>query len=244
MAFRSGNPSLNAKTFQNITRDSSNGVMTLNGTVNKVGILLTIVIVVAGLTMIFLPPTLLLPIMIVGALGGLIMALGTTFNKVKAPVTAPIYALFEGLFLGAVSSMYNSAYEGIVMQAIILTFGIFGSLLLVYKTGLIKPSENFKLGIAAATGGIAVFYVITLVMGLFGANTGFMHSSSLMSIGISAVIVIIAAMNLVLDFDFIEDACEMGLPKHMEWYGAFGLIVTLVWLYVEILRLLSKLRRR
>ncbi len=244
MAFRSGNPTLNAKTFQELTRDSDSAVMTLDGTVNKVGILLLTVILSAGVVMFGASPAQVPLIAGVGGIGGFIMALITIFNKKNAAITAPIYAVLEGLFLGAISSMYAQAYEGIVTQAVVLTFGIFASLLFAYKSKLIKATENFKLGIVAATGGIAMLYVVSMIMGIFGHPIAVLHSSSPMGIAISAVIVIIAALNLVLDFDFIEAGCDQGAPKYMEWYGAFGLIVTLVWLYLEILRLLSKLRNR
>ena len=140
--------------------------------------------------------------------------------------------------------IFNSAYPGIVTQAVALTFGTLFALLLAYRSGLIKPTENFKLGIVAATGGIFFFYLVTMILGFFGVDMSFMRGSSTLSIGISAVVVVIAALNLVLDFDFIENGSEQGLPKYMEWYGAFGLMVTLIWLYIEILHLLSKLRER
>ncbi len=244
MALRSGNPTLNSKTFQDITRDSEGAVMTLDGTVNKVGILLTTVILIAGAVMFAAPPAMYGTFMAVGGIGGFIMALITIFNKEKAGVTAPIYAAFEGLFLGGLSAMYAFAYNGIVQQAVVLTFGIFFSLLLAYKSKLIKATENFKLGVAAATGGIVILYLSSFIMSLFGIQIPMLHSAGPVGIAISGVIVVIAALNLVLDFDFIEYGCDSGAPKYMEWYGAFGLIVTLVWLYVEILRLLSKLRSR
>ena len=168
----------------------------------------------------------------------------TIFKKNFAPISAPVYAAFEGLFLGALSMIFNSAYPGIVTQAVALTFGTLFALLLAYRSDLIKPTENFKLGIVAATGGIFFFYLVTMILSLFGMNMSFMRGSSTLSIGISAVVVVIAALNLVLDFDFIESGSEQGLPKYMEWYGAFGLMVTLIWLYIEILHLLSKLRER
>ena len=158
----------------------------------------------------------------------------------------PIYAILEGGALGGISFMYNSLYDGIVTNAIFLTIGILLSLLTAYRSGYIKPTENFKLGIFAATGGIAIVYLINFVMGFFGSSMGIMQidNASPMSIGFSVVVVIIAALNLVLDFDFIEEGAEKGAPKYMEWYGAFGLLVTLIWLYLEILRLLAKLNSR
>lgn len=174
------------------------------------------------------------------------MAIVTVFKKEWAPITVPLYAILEGGLLGGISFMYNSLYDGIVTDAIFLTVGILLSLLVAYRSGYIKPTENFKLGIFAATGGIAIVYLINFVMGFFGSSMGVMQidNASPMSIGFSAVVVIIAALNLVLDFDFIEEGAEKGAPKYMEWYGAFGLLVTLIWLYLEILRLLAKLNSR
>ncbi len=243
MAFRSGNPALSAKTFQEVTKSSSKEVMTLSGTVNKVGILLFLVIAVAGTVMVT-KPSYMPMLSIVGVIGGLITGIITIFNKSKAAVTAPVYAVFEGLFLGSISTFFEARYPGIVSQAITLTFGVFICLLLAYKSRLIKPTENFKLGVVAATGGIALVYIGSMIMGLFGQPLTILTSASPISIAISVFIVIIAALNLVLDFDFIEEGCEQGVPKYMEWYGAFGLLVTLVWLYIEILRLLAKLRDR
>ena len=161
-----------------------------------------------------------------------------------AGVTGPLYALCEGLFLGGISAVLERQYPGIVPQAVALTFGTLFCLLLAYKSRLINPSENFKLGIVAATGGICVVYLLSIILGFFGIHFSLIHGSGPAGILFSGFVVVIAALNLVLDFDFIEDACARGMPKYMEWYAAFGLIVTLVWLYVEILRLLSKLRDR
>ena len=178
-----------------------------------------------------------------GAIGGLVLAIVTAFKKEWSPVTAPLYALVEGFFLGAISALYNHLYEGIVLQAVMLTFGIMFALLFAYRSGLIKATENFKLGVAAATGGIALIYIATIVLGLFGIKIPYIHDSGLIGIGFSLFVVVVASLNLVMDFDFIESGVEAGAPKYMEWYGAFGLMVTLVWLYLELLRLLSKLRR-
>jgi len=185
------------------------------------------------------------PWMIGGAIGGLIFGLITAFKPTAAPYTAPVYAALEGLFLGGISALFELMYPGIVVQAVALTFGTLGALLLAYTSGLIKPTENFKLGITAATGAIFLVYMVSMVMNMFGSGgIGFIHDSGPIGIGFSVVVVIIAALNLVLDFDFIESGAKRGAPKYMEWYGAFGLLVTLVWLYLEILRLLSKLRSR
>lgn len=244
MAFRSGNPALNARTFQEVTINDANDVMTLEGTVNKVGILLLTVILIAGFIMFAAPASIIMPAWGIGIVGSLATGIVLAFNKTKAGVIAPIYAVFEGLFLGGLSKFAEALYPGIVTQAVILTFGIFIALLVAYKSKLIKPSENFKLGLTAAIGGIGIFYLANFVMSMFGHGFAIMSSNSTLGIAINGVIVVIAALTLVLDFDFIEEGCEQGAPKYMEWYGAYGLLVSLVWLYVEILRLLMKLQSR
>ena len=220
----------------------SGETMTLNGTVNKTAISLLILFACAFYTY----QTANTSFIWIGLIGGLVAAIVTIFKKEWAPYTVPVYAILEGLALGGVSAIYDSLYTGIVQQAIFLTFGIFAALLFAYKTRIIKPTENFKLGIFAATAGIGVVYLISFVMSMFGSGLSIMNpqNASLMSIGFSLFVVVIASLNLVLDFDFIEEASEMGLPKYMEWYGAFGLLVTLIWLYLEILRLLAKLNSR
>ena len=159
-------------------------------------------------------------------------------------MTAPAYALLEGVVLGTFSALLEMRYPGIAIQAVTLTFGVLFALLLAYRSGLVRATENFKLGVFAATGGIAIFYLIEFVLGFFHVQFTTINSSSPIGIGFSFVVVIVAALNLVLDFDFIENGARAGAPKYMEWYGAFGLLVTLVWLYFEILRLLSKMRSR
>jgi uncharacterized YccA/Bax inhibitor family protein len=238
-SFRSGNPSLNKNTFKSFTASSENQ-MTLDGTVNKTGISLLILMLTATYTWNSPSPGL----MIVGGIGGFIVAMITIFKRHLSPITVPIYAALEGLMLGGVSMMFEQLYPGIVSQAIFLTFGILASLLIAYKSGFIKPTENFKLGVAAATGGIAIIYMISWVMSFWGGSIPLIHSSSTFGILFSVGVIIIAALNLVLDFDFIEQGAQMGAPKYMEWYGAFGLMVTLIWLYLEILRLLAKLNSR
>lgn len=239
---RSANPALNKNTFSSSLSFTAKNSMTLDGTVTKTGILLLLVIFFASFTWTQTQST--LPLVIIGLVGGLILALITTFKQHLAPWTAPLYAVCEGLFLGGISATFEAMYPGIVVNAVSLTFGILFALLLAYKSGMIKPTENFKLGIAAATGGIFLVYLLNLVLGFFGTQIPLLHSSGPIGIGISLFIVVIAALNLVLDFDFIEDGVEKGMPKYMEWYGAFGLVVTLVWLYLEILHLLAKLRSR
>lgn len=249
---RSGNPALNDKVFETRSTALEAGqTMTIQGTVNKTGILLILVVVSASYTwrMFFnaggeYPAAAVAPYMIGGAIGGFVFALITIFKKDWAMITAPIYAVLEGLFLGGISAVFEAQYPGIASQAVGLTFGILFSLLLVYKSGLIKVTENFKLGIVAATGGIFLVYVVSMVLGFFGIGVPLIHSSGTVGILFSLFVVVIASLNLVLDFDFIENGAEHGAPKYMEWYGAFGLIVTLVWLYLEILRLLAKLQSR
>jgi uncharacterized YccA/Bax inhibitor family protein len=168
----------------------------------------------------------------------------TCFKPQWASITGPLYAIAEGLFVGALSALCETMVPGIALQAVLLTLGVFLALLAAYSMRLIKATENFKLGIVAATGGICLVYIASMVLGMFGINIPYIHESGLIGIGFSVVVVIIAALNLVLDFDFIENGCTHGAPKYMEWYAAFGLLVTLVWLYVEILRLLMKLAAR
>ncbi len=249
---RSGNPVLGDSTFLDVGSGrvvtGSADAMSINGTVNKTGILLALLVASAAFTWDkaggVQGTAAVLPWLMTGAIGGLIVALITVFKKTWAPVTAPIYALLEGLFIGGFSAMMEARYPGIVLQAVGLTFGTLASLLVAYRSGLIRATENFKLGVVAATGGIALLYLVDIGMGFFGHSIGFIHESSLMGIGFSVVVVIIAAMNLVLDFDFIKRGVEQGAPRYMEWFGAFALMVTLVWLYLEILRLLSKLNSR
>jgi len=250
---RSGNPALKESTFLDLASgevirgDSS--AMTLNGTVNKTGLLLLLSVITAAFAwnqIEFTPqgPVGAMPYLLGGAIGGLVFALVTTFKKEWAPVTAPLYALVEGLFLGAISAIYNARFEGIVLQAVLLTFGTLFALLFAYRSGLIRATENFKLGVVAATGGIALVYLASIVLGFFDIRIPMIHESGIVGIGFSLFVVVIAALNLVLDFDFIETGVEHRAPKYMEWYGAFGLMVTLVWLYVEFLRLLAKLQSR
>jgi len=181
---------------------------------------------------------------IIGALGGLLVCVVICLKKEWAAGLAPVYAILQGLFLGLISAITDRVYTGIVAQAVMLTFGTFCALLAAYTTGMIKPSEKFKLGIVAATGGIALVYLISIVLRLLGMHMPLIHQSGVIGIAFSAFVVVIAALNLVLDFDFVENGCENRAPQYFEWYAAFGLMVTLVWLYVEILRLLSKLRSR
>ena len=240
---RSGNPALSKKTFENLI-SSSNGVMTLDGAINKTAISMGILLLAAYYTY----SNAIIDYVIIGFVGGFIVALVTIFKKEWSATTVPIYALLEGLALGGISKIYADAFEpGIVPQAIMLTLGILFSLLFAYKSKIIKATENFKLGIFAATAGIGIVYLISFLMSMFGSGgLPVMNpaNSSMLSIGFSLFVVIIASLNLVMDFDFIENGAANGAPKYMEWYGAFGLMVTLIWLYLEILRLLAKLSSR
>jgi uncharacterized YccA/Bax inhibitor family protein len=244
---RTSNPALNTKAFENLGIGTGKA-MTLNGTVNKTGFLLVCAIATAAWTWhLYLNSAnsnLAMGLGLVGVIGGLIAAVVTIFKKTWAPVTAPIYALLEGLILGGISASFETRYPGIAIQAVSLTFGTLFVLLLAYRSGLIPVTNNFRLGVVAATGGIAVFYLLTMVLGFFGVHFGKVFGSGLIGIVFSVVVVIVAALNLVLDFDFVESGVRAGAPKYMEWYAAFGLMVTLIWLYMEILRLLSKLRDR
>tara|TARA_B100000927_G_scaffold285464_1_gene275589 strand:+ start:180 stop:926 length:747 start_codon:yes stop_codon:yes gene_type:complete len=244
ISYRSGNPALTSSSFDSTIDNSTSQVMTLDGAVNKtilcLGLLLTSGIYSFRNYEIWM--SLIWPLVIVG----FIVALITIFKKTWSPVTAPIYAVVEGLALGAISMGFEKMFPGIAFQAIYLTCGIFLTLLFLYKFRIINATENFKLGLVAATGGIFLVYLTSFIMSFFGASIPIMNplNGSIISIGFSLFVVVIAALNLVLDFDFIEEGAENGAPKYMEWYSAFGLMVTLVWLYLEILKLLSKLRSR
>jgi len=220
---RTANPALNAGTFTDFGTVTRGTTMTLQGTVQKTGALLILVMVSGAYTWsIQRAGGNTAPWVLTGALGGLIVGLITAFKKTWSPVTAPIYAILEGLFLGAISAALEAKFKGIVFSAISLTAGTLLALLMAYQSRLIKATENFKLGIFAATGGIMFIYVIGMIMGLFGVRMPYIHESGMIGIGFSVFVVIIAALNLVLDFDFIEQGAQQGAPKYMEWYGAFG----------------------
>ncbi|MCG3128403.1 MAG: hypothetical protein CHACPFDD_03291 [Phycisphaerae bacterium] len=241
---RSGNPTLNEKTFDGLSVTREGDVMTLQGTINKTAILLGLCVLAAAFTwqrFYAAGFAAAQPWMIGGALAGFIVAMITSFSMTSAPITAPIYAVLEGLALGGISAMFEARFPGIVIPAISLTFGTMGCLLVAYTSGLIRATENFKLGVFAATGAIALYYVVSIVCNLFGVTVPLIHSAGPMGIAFSLIVVGIAALNLVLDFDLIENGVRRGAPKYMEWYASFGLMVTLVWLYLEILRLLAKM---
>ena len=240
---KSGNPALSKKTFDDL-KSKTGEIMTLDGAVNKIAMSLAILLFAAYYTY----TNALMSFIGVGFGGGFIVALVTIFKKEWAPITVPIYAILEGLALGSFSKLFADIFEpGIVPQAISLTLGILIALLFAYKTKIIKVTENFKLGLFAATAGIAVVYLISFLISFFG-GTGLPimnpRNASMLSIGFSLFVVVIASLNLVMDFDFIEKGVENSAPKYMEWYSAFGLLLTLIWLYVEILRLLAKLSSR
>jgi uncharacterized YccA/Bax inhibitor family protein len=239
---RTGNPALTNDAFSSVRTDESTDIMTTQGTTNKCFILLFLVLLTAS--WVWSNPLALLPLFWPAMIGGFIVAMVTIFKKEWAPVTAPIYALLEGVILGGISAFFERAYPGVVMQAVGLTFGTLFSMLLIYKSGLIKVTDNFRFGVFAATGGIALYYFVSIILGFFRIQAPLIYDSGLLGIGFSLFVVFIAALNLVLDFDFIEQGSQMGVPKYMEWYGAFGLMVTLIWLYMEILRLLAKTKRR
>lgn len=251
--FKSGNPTLAENKFKSTVLDqvvSPDNAMTVNGTLQKFGFLFLMVLSTAfyawkeyaeggtnALTFIY-----------VGAFGGLGVAILLMFKKEWAPYLAPLYALLEGLFVGAISAYYSNAFAavapGIVLNAVGLTFGTAIAMYLLYSFKIIKATEKFKSVIITATAGIAIFYLIAIALGFFGIQIPFLHEGSAIGIGFSVFVVALAALNLILDFDMIERGAELGAPKYMEWYGAFGLLVTIVWLYLEILRLLSKISKR
>jgi len=246
---RTSNPALRAETFD-ISGEAASSTMTVMGAVHKTGLLVFLVFASAYWIWQQFPPAGgaaaagVYPWLIGSAIGGGVVGLVTVFQKRWAVVTGPIYALLEGVFLGGVSALFEASFPGIAIQAVGLTAGTLFALLLAYRSGLIAATENFKLGVTAATGAIMLVYLASWVLGMFGVRMPFLHDNGIVGIGISMVIVVVAALNLVLDFDFIEKGEEKKAPKYMEWYAAFGLLVTLVWLYLEILRLLAKLRGR
>lgn len=247
--FKSGNPALKESTFQNTIVTDLTQVMTVRGTLNKFGFLFLMVMATAFYSWKeFAEGGNVQPLILTGAIGGLIVALIITFKKEWAPYLAPAYALLEGLFVGAISAYYNFAFAEkapfIIVTAVGLTFGTAIAMYLLYSARIIRATQKFKAIIFTATMGIAIFYLITMVLRMFGMDVPFIHEGSTFGIIFSLFVVAIAALNLILDFDMIEKGAEAGAPKYMEWYGAFGLLVTIVWLYLEILRLLAKLSSR
>lgn len=246
--YQSGNPTLTEKIFSKSIDRSNQGVMTVRGAINKFGFLMLMVIAGAAYTWnlydSFKIPT-MQTFMMVGAFGGMITAFVIIFKPKWAGYLSPLYGLLEGFFIGGISALVNAAfaqkYPGIVLQAVGLTFGVALAMFLLYNFRIIKATQKFKSIIIASTLGIGIFYLITLVLSMFHVNMPFMYNASPLGIGISLFVVAIAALNLILDFDMIEQGAEMGAPKYMEWYGAFGLLITIVWLYIEMLKLLSRI---
>lgn len=260
-----------AADFSPVTADGlRSSAMTLQGAVNKTFILLTLcaatavfawarIIPASAVTDGVIAPEAVgnpMPWVLGGGIGGLVVAIVLCMSPKRAPVLAPAYALLEGCFVGGVSAFY-ALYAGgktigggltldyaIILQAGLLTFGILAALLIAYTSRIIKPTENFKLGVAAATGGIFLVFMATWILQMFGVGVPMLYSSGPIGIGFAGFVVLIASLNLVLDFDFIEEGVARGAPKHMEWFAGFGLLVTLVWLYVSLLRLLSLLQSR
>jgi uncharacterized YccA/Bax inhibitor family protein len=250
--FKSGNPALSEKRFKDtvlhdvVTHDNA---MTVNGTLQKFGFLFLMVMGTAFFSWReFYNGTDVMPLILTGAIGGLVVAIVLMFKKEWAPFLAPAYALLEGLFVGGISAYYSYAFAeqapGIVLNAVGLTFGTAIAMYLLYSFRIIKATAKFKAIVITATAGIAIFYVIAFALSFFGIQIPFLHEGSAMGIGFSLFVVALAALNLILDFDMIERGSELGAPKYMEWYGAFGLLVTIVWLYLEILRLLSKISKK
>lgn len=247
--FKSGNPTLSEKIFSKSITDTQEEVMTVRGTVNKFGFLFLMTLSSAAYTWhAYYQGQNIQGYMLTGIFGGLVLALVIAFKRSWAPFLAPLYALVKGLFIGAISAMINEAFiesfPGIIMQAVALTFGTAIAMFLLYHFGLIKATERFKSILFTATAGIGIFYLIALGLRMFNIDIPFLHEGSAMGIGFSLVVIAIAALNLIIDFDMIEQGAQVGAPKHMEWYCAFGLLVTIIWLYIEILRLLSKLSSR
>lgn len=244
-ALKTSNPALRAF---NYPREIGGEAMTVEGTARKTAILLLCAAGAASLTwrVYATSPESIGPIVWAGVLIGLVVAIVTIVRPNYAPITAPIYAVFEGVALGAISGFINSRMPGIALQALMLTFGVLLGMLIAYQTGTIQVTQRFRTGVVSATFGIAIFYVIAMLSSLFGGSFGstVLYGYGFFGVGFSVFVVIIAALNLTLDFDTIARRASAGAPQYMEWYGAFSLMVTLVWLYLEILRLLSKIRRR
>lgn len=241
----SGNPFMKEQAFRQASQDVLDGDfvgahverMTVSGAVNKSFILLSILLVTAVVG--YANPSPLF--MWGGAIGGLVVVLIASFKQHLSPTLAPIYAALEGLFVGAVTAIYASLFEGIVFHAVSLTIAILFMMLFVYRTGIIKVTEKFRMGVVMATGAVMLVYLVNIVLSFFGVNLPFLHEGGMIGIGISVVIIGIASFNLLLDFDNFEKGEKYGAPAYMEWFVSMGLLITLVWLYVEILRLLAVL---
>lgn len=244
---RSSNPVLSGKLLDKVGAAEGSSTMTIPGTINKIGLLILLVIAAASYSWSLVLKSEMsaaMTYMAVGGIGGLITALVTIFRPKSSPVSAPVYAILEGLFLGSVSALINLQYPGVAFQAVLLTIGTLFTMLFLYRSGRIRATPKFRRGVFMATGGVFFAYLMSWILSLFGVSVGFMHSAGPLGILINLVVIGIAAFNLILDFDFIERGAKMSAPKYMEWYGAFGLMVTLIWLYIEFLRLLSRFASR
>jgi uncharacterized YccA/Bax inhibitor family protein len=244
---KSGNPFLNERRFQSAASEmDASELMTFNGALNKTALLILILLLGASWSWADMswatPGAGFSGKMWIGLIGGLLFAVATMFKPQWAHITAPAYAFLEGMFLGGLSAFFEGMYPGIVIPAVVLTMGILVGMLVTYRAGLIPVTQKFRIGVISATGGVAVFYLISIVLGFFGVSIPFVHGGGVMGIGFSLIVIVIATLNLVLDFDLIARLSASGAPRKMEWYGAFSLMVTLVWLYIEILRLLAKTR--
>jgi uncharacterized YccA/Bax inhibitor family protein len=225
--------------------DTPTSVMTLRGAIIKTAILVVNMMVTAGYAWSQFAAgggTVAYGWLIGASIGGFLVALVTIFIPKVSPFTAPVYAALEGLVLGAISAVFEARYPGIAIQAVALSVGTLVMMLFLYGTGVIRATAKFKIGVVAATGAVCLVYLVDTVASFFGTRLPFIHESGMVGIGFSLVVVVIAALNLILDFDFIEQGVGRQAPKYMEWYGGFSLLVTLVWMYLEILRLLAKLR--
>ncbi len=247
--FKTSNPVLKEDYFsgQGAYAGAIGNTMTIQGTASKASVLLGIVFIAGMYTWDMVTSGAsdrAMSLAMIGVIGGFIVAIITCFAKHYAMITAPIYAALQGLALGAISAMFNEKYSGIAIQAVVLTMSVFAVMLVAYKTGIIRPTQRFITGVVSATGAICLYYVISMVGGIFGFQMPLIHSNGLFGIIFSVIIVVVASLNLILDFAFIEMGDRNGAPKYMEWYGAFSLVVTLVWLYLEILRLLAKINSR
>lgn len=246
-AMKSSNPVMSGKIYEKVGSALSDNTMTINGTLNKIGLMLVLLVVSASYTWKLVladDPSRVGTLAIVGAIGGFVVAMITVFRPKSSPYTAPVYAILEGMFLGAISAVINVQYPGVAFQAVMLTIGTLFTMLFLYRSGTIRATPKFRRGVMMATGAVFFAYMISWILSLLGMPMGFMHSSGPLGILISLVIIVIAALNLIMDFDFIEKGAQMGAPKYMEWFGAFGLMVTLIWLYIEFLRLLSRFAGR
>jgi uncharacterized YccA/Bax inhibitor family protein len=247
-ALRSSNPVMTGRIFEKVvTGASGSSVMTINGTINRIGLMLLLVLGSAAYTwkmVLAADPGKAGTMAMLGAIGGFIMAMVTVFRPQSSAFTAPVYAILEGLFLGAISAIINTAYPGVAFQAVLLTIGTLFTMLFLYRSGRIRATPRFRRGVMMATGAVFFAYLISWILGLLGMPVGFIHSAGPVGIVINLVIIVIAALNLIMDFDFIEKGASMAAPKYMEWYGAFGIMVTLIWLYIEFLRLLTRFAGR